>query len=112
MPLKMQPKKYEEKKDFNARCMNNAKMISEYGDRDQRFAVSSRIFPRFVSKENNMKHLRTLLKLPKLATALLLLLFFYLLETVMMVLYICIETPLSFILQRIERIIKYLVNTI
>jgi len=59
-----------------------------------------------------MKHLRTLLKLPKLVTALLLLLFFYLLETVMMVLYICIETPLSFILQRIERVIKYLVKTI
>jgi len=39
MPLKMQPKKYEEKKDFNRRCMNNAKMIEEFKDRDQRYAV-------------------------------------------------------------------------
>jgi len=44
MPIKMQPKKYEEKKDFNARCMNNAKMISEYEDRDQRFAVCKAIW--------------------------------------------------------------------
>jgi hypothetical protein len=35
----MQPKKYEEKADFNKRCMNNAKMIQEYSDRDQRYAV-------------------------------------------------------------------------
>jgi hypothetical protein len=39
MPLRMQPKKYEEKKDFNRRCMNNAKMIEEFPERDQRFAV-------------------------------------------------------------------------
>jgi len=44
MPIKMQPKKYEEKKDFNARCMNNAKMISEFKDRDQRFAVCQGIW--------------------------------------------------------------------
>jgi hypothetical protein len=39
MPIDMKPKKYEEKKEFNRRCMNNAKMIQEYGDRDQRYAV-------------------------------------------------------------------------
>jgi hypothetical protein len=39
MPIKLQPKKYEEKKDFNRRCMNNASMMEEYKDRDQRFAV-------------------------------------------------------------------------
>jgi hypothetical protein len=39
MPLRMQPKKYEEKKDFNRRCMNNAAMMDEYPDRDQRYAV-------------------------------------------------------------------------
>ena len=44
MPIKMQPKKYEQKKDFNAICMNNAKMISEYKDRDQRFAVCQTIW--------------------------------------------------------------------
>jgi hypothetical protein len=35
----MQPKKYEEQKEFNRRCMNNAKMIGEFPDRDQRFAI-------------------------------------------------------------------------
>ena len=39
MPIKLQPKKYEESKDFNRRCMNNASMIEEYKDRDQRYAV-------------------------------------------------------------------------
>lgn len=39
MPLNMKPKKYEEQKDFNRRCMNNAKMIQEFPDRDQRYAV-------------------------------------------------------------------------
>jgi hypothetical protein len=38
MPIP-KPKKYEENKDFMRRCMNNAKMIQEYSDRDQRFAV-------------------------------------------------------------------------
>lgn len=44
MPIKMQPKKYEKKKDFNSRCMNNAKMINEFKDRDQRFAVCQGIW--------------------------------------------------------------------
>ncbi len=44
MPLRMKPKKYEEKQDFNRRCMNNAKMISEFTDRDQRFAVCQSIW--------------------------------------------------------------------
>jgi len=39
MAIKLQPKKYEEKKDFNRRCMNNAAMMEDYGDRDKRFAV-------------------------------------------------------------------------
>jgi len=39
MAIKLQPKKYEESKDFNRRCMNNAAMIDEYGDRDKRYAV-------------------------------------------------------------------------
>jgi hypothetical protein len=44
MPLNMKPKKYEEQKDFNRRCMNNAKMMSEYSDRDQRFAICQTIW--------------------------------------------------------------------
>ena len=44
MPIKMQPKKYEEQKDFNRRCMNNAKLISEYPDRDQRYAVCQTVW--------------------------------------------------------------------
>jgi|TARA_R100001510_G_C7614010_1_gene176714 hypothetical protein len=43
MPL-VKPKQYETKVDFNKRCMNNAKMISEYPDRNQRFAVCQTIF--------------------------------------------------------------------
>jgi hypothetical protein len=39
MPIKLQPKKYEEKKDFNRRCMNNASMMQDYKDRDHRFEV-------------------------------------------------------------------------
>jgi hypothetical protein len=36
MPITMKPKKYEEIKDFNKRCMNNAGMISDYSNREQR----------------------------------------------------------------------------
>lgn len=39
MPIKMQPKKYEEQKDFNRRCMNNAKIITDYPNRDDRYSV-------------------------------------------------------------------------
>ena len=38
MPL-LKPKKYEEKATFMARFMNNAKMILEYPDTKQRYAV-------------------------------------------------------------------------
>jgi len=43
MPL-IKPKRYETREDFNGRCMNNAKMIQEYPDREQRFAVCATIF--------------------------------------------------------------------
>lgn len=39
MAIKMQPKKYEEQKEFNKRCMNNAKLGSDYPNRDDRFKV-------------------------------------------------------------------------
>ena len=38
MPF-LKPKKYEEKANFMARFMNNAKMILEYSDAKQRYAV-------------------------------------------------------------------------
>tara|TARA_R110002020_G_scaffold181572_2_gene376632 strand:- start:287 stop:433 length:147 start_codon:yes stop_codon:yes gene_type:complete len=38
MPL-LKPKKYEQKASFMARFMNNAKMIIEYPDTKQRYAV-------------------------------------------------------------------------
>jgi len=38
MPF-LKPKKYEEKATFMARFMNNAKMITEYPDNKQRYAV-------------------------------------------------------------------------
>jgi hypothetical protein len=59
-----------------------------------------------------MKHLRTLLKIPKLAIALTLLLFFYLVETILMIVYVVIEYPLSFMLNKVEAVIKYLVKNI
>lgn len=65
-----------------------------------------------MSKEYFMKHLRKFLKLPKLAMALVLLLFFYIVETLLMILYISIESPLSFLLKKVEQLIKYLVKAI
>jgi len=59
-----------------------------------------------------MKYLKTFLKLPKLATALLLLFIFYIIETVLMILYVAIEHPLSFLLNNVEKIIKYIVKAI
>jgi|TARA_R110000823_G_scaffold188054_5_gene320201 hypothetical protein len=38
MPF-IKPKKYEEKANFMARFMNNAKMILEYSDPKKRYAV-------------------------------------------------------------------------
>lgn len=65
-----------------------------------------------MSKEYFMKHLKQFLKLPKLAMALVLLLFFYIVETLLMILYISIESPLSFLLKKVEQLIKYLVKAI
>ena len=39
MAIKMQPKKYEEQKEFNKRCMNNAQLGVSYPSRDDRFKV-------------------------------------------------------------------------
>jgi len=57
-----------------------------------------------------MKILTTILKPFKLAMALILLLFFYIIETVLLVLYVSVEYPLSFLLNKTERIIKYLIK--
>jgi len=57
-----------------------------------------------------MKILTTILKPFKLAMALVLLLFFYIIETVLLVLYVSVEYPLSFLLNKTERIIKYLIK--
>jgi len=54
--------------------------------------------------------MKTLLKLPKLAIAIILLLFFYLIETFLMIIYLVVETPLSWLLDKSENIIKYLVK--
>ena len=43
MPLP-KPKKYESRKDFMQRCMNNNVMITEYKDANQRVAVCSTQF--------------------------------------------------------------------
>jgi len=59
-----------------------------------------------------MKLLHTIFKLPKLAMAVLLLLFFYIVETILMVIYLAVEKPLSWLLDAVESIIKYLVKTI
>ena len=42
MPLP-KPKKYESRKDFMQRCMNNKVMVDEYKDANQRIAVCSSI---------------------------------------------------------------------
>jgi len=57
-----------------------------------------------------MKILTTILKPFKLAMALVLLLFFYIIETVLLALYVSVEYPLSFLLNKTERIIKYLIK--
>jgi len=57
-----------------------------------------------------MKIIKTGLKLLKLSSALLLFGFFYLLETILMVIYLIVETPLSWILDKVENVIKYLLK--
>lgn len=59
-----------------------------------------------------MKLLQAILKLPKLSMALLLLVFFYIVETILMVIYLALEKPLSFLLDLVEKTIKYLVKAI
>jgi len=44
MPIKIQPKKYEVQNDFTKRCMNNAKVASEYPNRDDRFSVCQMVW--------------------------------------------------------------------
>lgn len=59
-----------------------------------------------------MKLLRTILKLPKLSMAIVLLLLFYIIETFLMIIYLAMEKPLSWMLDLVEKIIKALVKTI
>lgn len=59
-----------------------------------------------------MKLLKAILKIPKLSMALLLLVFFYIVETILMVIYLAVEKPLSFLLDLVEKTIKYLVKAI
>jgi len=59
-----------------------------------------------------MKLLHAILKLPKLSMALVLLVFFYIVETILLVIYLSLEKPLSFLLELVEKTIKYLVKTI
>jgi hypothetical protein len=66
----------------------------------------------FDAKENIMKILLTILKPFKLAMALVLLFLFYIIETILMVLYVSVEYPLSFLLNKTERVIKYLIKNI
>jgi hypothetical protein len=51
-------------------------------------------------------------KLFKLVLALILLAFFHLLETFMIVIYLIVETPLSWVLNKIEKVIKYLMKNV
>ena len=49
MPL-IKPKQYETKDSFLNRFMNNAKMISEYPDEKQRYAVANDIWKKRFSR--------------------------------------------------------------
>jgi len=54
--------------------------------------------------------MKTLFKLPKFILAMVFLAFFYLIETILMVIYLIVETPMSWLLDRVEGIIKYLIK--
>jgi hypothetical protein len=56
--------------------------------------------------------MKSLLKLPKFIIAMAFLAIFYLIETVLMIIYLIVETPMSWLLDRVESIIKYLVKNI
>jgi len=59
-----------------------------------------------------MKQIRTLFKMPKFIAAMTFLALFYLIETLLMIIYYIVETPLSWLLDKVEKIIKYLVKNI
>ena len=56
--------------------------------------------------------MKTLLKMPKFVAAMTLLAFFYLIETFLMIIYYIVETPLSWLLDKVEIIIKYLLRNV
>jgi hypothetical protein len=56
--------------------------------------------------------MKSLFKLPKFITAMAFLAIFYLIETILMIIYLIVETPMSWLLDRVESIIKYLVKNI
>jgi hypothetical protein len=56
--------------------------------------------------------MKALFKLPKFILAMVFLAIFYLIETILMVIYLIVETPMSWLLDKVERIIKYLVKNI
>jgi len=56
--------------------------------------------------------MKALFKLPKFITAMVFLAVFYLIETLLMIVYLIVETPMSWLLDRVEGIIKYLVKNI
>lgn len=56
--------------------------------------------------------MKTLFKMPKFIAAMTLLAFFYLIETFLMIIYYIVETPLYWSLDKVERIIKYLLKNV
>jgi len=54
--------------------------------------------------------MKALFKLPKFIAAMVFLAFFYLIETILMIIYLIVETPMSWLLDRVEGIIKYLIK--
>lgn len=56
--------------------------------------------------------MKTLFKMPKFIAAMTFLAIFYLIETFLMIIYYIVETPLSWLLDKVEKIIKYLVKNI
>jgi hypothetical protein len=59
-----------------------------------------------------MKTFNTILKVPKLSIAIVLLIFLYIIETFLMITYILIERPLAYLLDKTENLIKYLIKAI
>ena len=59
-----------------------------------------------------MRIIKVGFKLFKLVLALILLAFFHLLETFMIIIYLIVETPLSWVLNKIEEVIKHLTKSV